>query len=396
MFDSIFIGMSGLQSFSSGLKVISNNVANLNTPGFKSSEARFSNLFYQSGGSNGAFAQGRSFYGSGVSVAQTFINFQPGETRQTGNPLDLSVGGDGFFVTRDAKNGSLTYTRAGQFEFDKDGFLVSRATGRQVMGLGAGGASAPISINGLRISAPKATSVVKLAGNLSSSSTEFAVQSIKVIDALGGEHQLKLTFRPKAGAAGTWTVTATEGDSDVGTGEVVFVGGRPTAEGNKFTFSFTPAGVTPTDVTVDLSGDVTSFDTGTFSSLVLSSADGYAAGSLTKVEFDAKGTLKLTYSNGQTETGAQVALAVFEDEQGLQAMGDGDFTYSNPEMARVGTAGTGRFGAISSSQIEVSNVDLSSEFSDLIVAQRGYQASSRIVSTANEMLQELFEMKGRR
>jgi flagellar hook protein FlgE len=114
------------------------------------------------------------------------------------------------------------------------------------------------------------------------------------------------------------------------------------------------------------------------------------------VVFDAKGVLSLTYSNGDKATGPQVALAVFDNNAELQPIGGGDFTHPSAERAHIGSAGSGRFGSIASSQVEISNVDLSSEFSDLIVTQRGYQASSRLVSTANEMLQDLFDMKSHR
>ena len=394
MFDSIFIGASGMQSFSTGLKVISNNVANLNTPGFKSSEVQFANLFYQTSGSTSG--AGYNLFGSGVMAGQTFIDFQAGETRQTGNPLDLSIGGDGFFVTRDAKDQTITYSRAGQFEFDKDGFLVARGTGRQAQGLGAGGALAPISINGLRLNPPKPTSQIKLTGNLSTGSTEFTLDAVKVIDAVGGEHTLKLTFKPKANEEGTWTVSVLDGDTEVSSAEVKFLAGTVLAGSDQFTFAYAPAGMSSIDVKVDLSKDVTSFNTGTTSSLAVGSTDGHAVGSLTQVAFDGKGVLSLTYSNGEKVTGQQLALAAFDTTEGLRPAGEGEFTHPGNEQRHLGTASSGRFGSIVSSQVEVSNVDLSSEFSDLIVTQRGYQASSRLVSTANEMLQDLFEMKGHR
>jgi flagellar hook protein FlgE len=396
MFDSIFIGMSGLQSFSAGLRVISNNVANLNTPGFKSAEIRFADLYYQSGSYGGNLNRSNSnLFGTGVGAGQTFLNFQSGESRQTGNPLDLSVGGTGFFITRGA-DGSLTYTRAGQFEFNKDGVLISRTTGREVMGLGSGGGLAAITLNGLRLNPPKATAQIKLTGNLSSNAPDFAIDSVKVFDALGGERTLRLSFKPKDGAAGTWVVTAIDGETEVGKGEVGFVDGKPAAGSDKVAFTYTPTGLSGTAITLDFSSQVTSFSTGTFSSLAATSTDGHAVGSLTKLEFDAKGVLSLTYSNGEKASGLAIALADFESNIGLESVGDGEFAHPQPNQARLGTPGSAQFGGVASSQIEVSNVDLSTEFSDLIVTQRGYQASSRIVSTANEMLQELFEMKGRR
>jgi flagellar hook protein FlgE len=397
MFDSIFIGSSGLQAFSSGLKVISNNVANLNTPGFKSADAQFASLYYQGGNSGGSlFGSNNLLFGSGVMAGQTFLNFQQGDARQTGNPLDVSVNGNGFFMSRKPEGGEVTFTRAGQFEFNKDGSLVVRGTDRLVIGLGTNGDQSPISLNGLRINAPKATSTVNMVGNLSSSATEVTVGSVKVIDAIGGEHILRLILKPKPAAAGTWTVSVLDDATEVATGEITFAAGRPVAGSDSLTFDYAPNGVSASPIKLDFSKDVTSFETGNSSSLAVAKTDGYAVGSITKIAFEADGTMSLTYSNGEVTKGPKLALATFEATANLTPLGNNEFTYASREGVRVGLANQGEFGAIASSQIEGSNVDLATEFSDLIVAQRGYQASSRIVSTANDMLQDLYDMKGHR
>ena len=395
MFGTISIGMSGLQAFSNGLKVIGNNVANLNTPGFKASSLLFTDLSYQGG--SGFMANGLGGqYGTGVSTLSSFINFKDGETRQTGNPLDVSVDGQGFFITKDPKDGRVTYTRAGQFEFDKDGNLVSKSTGRQVMGYAGDGTLGEISLNGLRVNPPKATTSVKFSGNLSSGSTDFTIDAVKIIDAVGGQHVVKLAFKPKAGEDGTWTVTVIDGTTETPAGEIKFAAGTIVAGSDKTSFSFAPTGVEPFDVGLDFSAQVTSFSTGGTSTLTVASSDGSPVGTLTGVSFDDKGTLTLAYSNGTTATGAELALATFDSNLGLEQVGSGDFVSPDAQRAHVGRAASDGFGKIASDQVEVSNVDLSSEFSDLIVMQRGYQASSRIVSTANEMLQELFDMRASR
>ncbi|RYH13472.1 MAG: flagellar hook-basal body complex protein [Alphaproteobacteria bacterium] len=397
MLDSIFIGTSGLQTFSSGLKVISNNVANLNTPGFKSSSSLFSSLYYaRPGDGSGQAAGGSTQFGGGVALDQTIVNFRSGELRQTGNPLDLNINGEGFFITREEGTGEAVYTRAGQFEFNGDGVLVVRGTDKQVMGLTETGAQLPITLSGLRLNPPKATTAVTMTGNLSSSVTDFNLTNLKVVDAAGGEHTLKVNFKPKTGAAGTWEVKITDGATDVTSGEIQFTNSIPSPGANSLTFAYAPAGVAGTSVTLDFSGNVTSFDTGTLSSLAIGTTDGYAVGSLTRVGFEADGTLSLSYSNGQTAKGARIALALFDANARLEPQGGSDFTYDARQGVHVGQANHGEFGSVGSSQIEGSNVDLATEFSDLIVAQRGYQASSRIVSTANELLQELFDMKGHR
>lgn len=397
MLDSIFIGTSGLQTFSSSLKVISNNVANLNTPGFKSSSSLFSSLYYASpGDGSGQTSDGSTQFGGGVALDQTIVNFRSGELRQTGNPLDLNINGEGFFITREQGTGEAVYTRAGQFEFSRDGLLVVRGTNKQVIGLTSTGAQEPISLNGLRINPPKATTAVTMTGNLSSSVTDFSLSNLKVVDAAGGEHTLKVNFTPKTGAAGTWVVKITDGATDITTGEIKFTNGIPTPGANSLSFVYTPAGVVGTNVTLDFSGNVTSFDSGSQSSLAIGTSDGRAVGSLSKIGFEADGTMSLAYSNGQTAKGSRIALALFDANAQLDPQGGSDFTYDSRQGVHVGQADQGGFGSVGSDQVEGSNVDLATEFSDLIVAQRGYQASSRIVSTANELLQDLFDMKGHR
>lgn len=398
MIDTIYIGTSGLQAFSEGLKVIANNVANLNTPGFKASNTVFSNLYFADpqSGAGGQPAGEQTQFGSGVALSQTTVNFRAGDLRQTGNPLDLNISGDGFFVTKQADQDAVIYTRAGQFEFDKDGRLVVRSTQQQVIGLSGSGEQLPITLDGLRLNAPKPTATVKFSGNLSSSVAEFSVASIKVVDAAGGEHSLTLKLTPKTGAAGTWTAKLLDGTTEVGGGEIQFLGSQPVAGSDSLTISYAPAGISASSIKLDFSKNVTNFDTGTSSSLAVNSTDGYAVGSLNKISFDADGTLALGYTNGQTAKGARIALALFDATAQLKPQGNSGFTYEAQQGVRIGRASQGGFGTIGSSQIEGSNVDLASEFSDLIVAQRGYQASSRIVSTASELLQDLFEMKGHR
>jgi flagellar hook protein FlgE len=143
MIDSIYIAMTGLSGYQKGLQVISNDSANLNTPGFKGSSLQFSDMFYSGNASGGN--QGAGQYGSGLNTLGTVINFAQGQFQSTGNDLDLALDGTGFFVLKD-KDGNMHYTRDGQFKFDKDNMLVSSVTGEQVMALDAGNKFVPISI----------------------------------------------------------------------------------------------------------------------------------------------------------------------------------------------------------------------------------------------------------
>jgi flagellar hook protein FlgE len=389
MLDSINVGVTGLLGYQQGLRTIANNTANLNTPGYKSSTLQFTDLFYSSSTSGGRTIQ----LGYGLDTAGTRLDFSQGDLRQTGNEFDLAVDGEGLFVLKDG-SGDTRYTRAGQFGFDAGGLLVSRTDGSKVMGLDSAGHSVEISLDGMRTAPGKATSVVRLTGNLSSTSAEQTVSSLKVFDAFGREHALSLKFtNTNAASAGSWKVEVLDGTTIVGTSQVVFLDGEPTPATSKLNFSYTPAGGAALPFTLDLGADVTSFASGSLSTLAMTSQDGFAPGSLSKVTFDAAGTLVATYSNGQTVKGSRLALGRFESLDAVEALGGGEFREASGIPWMVGTAGEGGFGALRAGMLEISNVDLSREFSSLVVMQRGYQASSQVISTANDMLQELFGMK---
>jgi flagellar hook protein FlgE len=388
--DSIFIGMSGLQGYSQGLRVIANNTANINTPGYKGSSLQFADMFYSNSNSGSG---GTMQVGYGLNTAGTVLNFQQGELRQTGNSLDLAIDGQGLFTVQDA-SGNLHYTRAGQFTFNTDGVLVSRVDGSKVMGVSSDGKMAEISIAGASTNPGKATTTVKFTGNLSSTATDQTISSVKVIDSLGGEHDLtvKLTNNGST-TAGDWTVELLDGTTSVGTGHIQFTGGQPDPAHSQVTLNYTPTGLAKMPVTLDFSTDVTSFAAGNLSTLAFSSQDGYVPGSLTGVSFDATGTLVMAYSNGQTVKGSQLALSRFDSLDAVSSTGNNQFDATNPLAWHTGTANVNGFGTVRAGMVELSNVDLSQEFSDLVIMQRGYQASSQVISTANDMLQELFQMK---
>jgi flagellar hook protein FlgE len=389
MLDSIYIGMTGLQGYSQGLRVIANNTANLNTPGFKSSSLQFADMFYSSSSTGSGTMQ----VGYGLNTAGTVLNFEQGELRQTGNSLDLAIDGQGLFTLQDS-SGNLHYTRAGQFTFNADGVLVSRIDGSKVMGLDANGALREISTSGLAAAQGKATTTVKFSGNVSSTAPDATVGSVKVIDSLGGEHQLTVKFTNTGDVTpGTWKVELLDGTEVVGSGEISFVNGRPDPATATINITYSPAGLEDVPLTLDFSTDVTSFASGNLSSLAVTSQDGFLPGALTGVSFDDLGTMILSYSNGQTVKGLRLALGRFDSLDAVAASGNNQFDATNSLAWHTGMAGGSGFGAIRSGMVELSNVDLSQEFSDLVIMQRGYQASSQVISTANDMLQELFQMK---
>ncbi len=396
MLESIYVGLTGLTSYARGLNNISNNVANLNTPGFKSSQLQFTDLFYRYQTSGEGSGNGSSYaQGSGVNTGSSSMVFKQGELRATGNDQDIAIDGNGLFILR--KDDQVFYTRAGQFAFDSEGYLVSRDSQARVAALGGTDSLRDINLNGLRSSPAKATSTVTLTDSLSNNDSGFDLNNVVITDSLGASHTLLLDFdNNKSVTPGSWRVKVKEGATVISDGEIRFGSdGSPLAGFDTHVFTYTPSnGASPMVVTLDLK------DTNNFSSsasnLKVASQDGQVAGSLTKATFDAEGYLVATYSNGQTVKHDRLALAWFNDMQGLEQTGGNLLMNSSGQERVLGSPGQALFGKVKGGSIELSNVDLAQQFSELIITQRGYQASSQIITTANEMLQQLFDIKGKR
>lgn len=400
MFDIISIGTSGLLSHAKGLRVVGNNLANVNTPGFKSSQSVFSDLFESGGGAigNGTGEAIAGGHGSGVGTLGANINFNAGLDQSTGNALDLNINGNGFYTVK--RDGDVIYTRSGDFRFDDQGVLVN-SIGDHVQGLAAGGGLTDIVVDNSTISPPKGTANVVLRGNLTTTTAtpvvNAAVNNVTVYDAEGINHPLNLSFSNKGG--GNFTVTVSEVGAAAGvtvaSGALKFSGGVPVAGSDSLAFSYTPAGAAaPLAVKLDFSKGVTALADAT--TLAMGSQDGYTAGTLSSPTIDADGTIKLRFSNGQTVDGARLALANFDSEADLEQLPGSSFALKTGAAATYGYAGSSSFGKLVAGHREGSNVDLAEEFSNLILMQRGYQASSHLISTANDMIQELFDMKGHR
>ena len=392
---AIDIGMTGLLGFSQELQTISNNVANLNTPGFKGSETQFSDLFSQNnnpgGGSNTAS-------GEGLEVLAPVINFSSGQTTQTGIATNMLDSGNSFFVLKDPKTGQISYTQDGQFQFNSSGVLTDSTGKYDVQALGTNGQLTNLSQSGLENNPAKASTSITLTGNISTATgASNQISTITVYDANGGTHTLTATFTQSA-TAGTWTVAIQDGTTTVASGgSFVFSSGAisSAAGSDGFAFTYSPTGAPAMSLNLKL--DPNSTSNANTASLSVQTVDGNGAGTVTNASFNQSGTLVLNYSNGQTANGPTVALANFASTADLKEDGTGNnaFTVANNSEAQLGTAGTSSaWGSITSNAIEASNVDLSTEFSEIIITQRGYQAASEIVSTANQMLQNLLEMKG--
>jgi flagellar hook protein FlgE len=368
MLRSLYSGISGLRSHQTMLDVTGNNIANVNTAGFKSSTTQFQDTLSQ-------ITQGAGGPQTGIGGTNP--------AQATGKATDLMISGDGFFVTR--LGNDTVYTRSGAFDFDADGRLVS-SDGKIVQGYSAtngvindGGALGDITLP-LNAAAPAtATSSATVGGNLPSESAvgDKIVRDTKVFDANGLERTLTLTFtRTTAG----WDASATDGNGGA-TASLAFADGKQTGA----------ASLNLNGVTVDLSG-ITGF--AALNTTSITEQNGRAAGTLQGFSLSKDGTLMGQFSNGSTVGLGRVVLATFTNPGGLEKEGNSGYrATANSGAATVGAPGSPGVGSLASGSLEMSNVDLSQEFTNLIVAQRGFQANARIITTSDEVLQELTNLK---
>jgi flagellar hook protein FlgE len=395
MFGSIYTGLTGMMTFSQGLDVISNNVANLNTPGYKGNDLLFQDIFYQYGlSSESGVNNPASEIGNGVTGDRTVMREAQGEISETGNDTDVAIDGNGFFILRDGED--TYYTRAGQFEVDDDGYLVGRVNQARVAGF-EDGELVDINVSILGNNRPQATSEILLTNNLSTNGTEHEITDVEIFDALGGSHLIDLKF---TNDAGLWRVEVTDDEENViaSGGEIQFqTDGSPEEGFNRFSFQFEPDNIPASEIILNFGEPgsftgATSFATGESSDLAVESQDGYASGSLISMGFDRDGTLTVEYSNGKDSESTQIALAWFDDLQALRQIGGGLFLASDELEPIIDTPTQGVMGEIVEKSLELSNVDLTLEFTDLIIMQRGFQGSSQVLTTSNEMIQQLLDM----
>lgn len=402
------IPLSGLTASDTALATISNNLANLNTTGYKDTTVNFQDLFYNLLGSNGSGDQLQ--VGSGASVASIGTNFTNGSVQNTGVNTDVAISGNGFFVVQ---NGSNTYyTRAGDFTTDANGYLVT-ADGYQVMGYPAvngvvntSGGLAPIQIDSGMISPPTATSNVSIQANLSSDAAvgDSYNTSVTVYDSLGSAHVVSIDFTRTASG---WNYNATLPSSDitggsgtntsVGSGSLSFDSSGNLTSTTPIAFNVSPLadGAAPLAFNWDLAnaggtGLITqvSGDSGTTST----SQDGNSSGTLTGFSINTDGTITGAFTNG-SETIGQIALANFSNLQGLTKEGSNNYSATiSSGSAVVGAPGSGSLGSLTGNALELSNVDMSTEFTNLIVAERGFQANAKSVTTFDQIAQDTINL----
>lgn len=379
MINTIYTASTGLDSFSNGLSVISDNVSNLNTVGFKQNRAVFADL-----GENKDQSQG-----NGVDVAGVYRQFAQGDIRTSTESLDVAIDGAGFLVL-DA-DGQTVLTRSGQMQIDATGTLVSRESTGKVMGL-VGGALSEINITAFRTNPAKATTRIEIVGALNESSSQTGARSVEVTvyDATGSKRVLKIEFSKEIFPK-TWAYKVTENGIPV-FDDTLKVGPDNPPGGMDVDFSIYSSSGVEQRLTLDLSR-ITDSGEGT---VQVGKVDGYGEGAINRLVFDENGVLKASYSNGQTQDIATLALANTFQLERLQTLGKNMFSIDGLSDLRFSTAGKEGLGLIRAQSLEASNVEITSQFSELIVMQRAYQASSQVITTTNEMLAVLFDLKGRR
>jgi flagellar hook protein FlgE len=500
-FDSLFIGVTGLTAFQNQIDVISNNIANVGTVGYKGQDVTFQDLLYQ----NQAFSSAPSTtrgginaqqVGDGVKIGAIDTDFTQGGLQTTGINTNLAINGDGFFTLNNIDgSGTPSYTRDGDFSLNENGYLYDPTSGLGVLGY-------PVQANGTisQVAPPQPIQVpfglksiavgtgfgvksgptndaefdVSLGGNLNQTDYITAVSSLgvsvpattittTVYDSLGGSHELQITYQPATGSAnggmtisaGTtianvngagvtaatewqYTVTSTDGSvlsasadsgyiwfdqngqfintsnngstasatfathtagsaptgtppAAAGAGDLVGVNqwGQPQGANNATLVG--PASASPAEIGLDFS-NMTALATAATANTV--SQNGHTAGILSNITVGQDGTITGAFTNGLTQTLGRLALASFQNEDGLTRNGGNTFSASaNSGIAQYGFAGNGRLGTIDAGALEQSNVSIASEFTKMILAQRSFEANAKSITTADQNLQTVIQLK---
>ncbi|MEW6601430.1 MAG: flagellar hook protein FlgE [Nitrospirota bacterium] len=424
---SLFTAVSGMNANGTALSVISDNVANMNTHGFKASRAAFGDILSQQ--------LGESQVGRGVLLTDVAPQFTQGTFENTASVLDMAVDGEGLFILKDSSG--TYYSRAGQFSVDKDGYVVNPG-GTKLQGYaldltGASSGLGDINISSVN-SAPSATANVSISANLDSresiisafdvtdpNNTSNFSSSISVYDSLGNGHIVNIYFTKTASNTWSWNAVVSAADNAniyapataavdeiQATGTLTFNSDgklltETTAAAPTGGFDFEGGATQNQTITFDF-GDSITTDSGTGldgttqfgsnSSTSFQNQDGYASGSLKSITISQDGTMTGIFTNGQTRGVAQIAIAKFVAPTQLIKMGRNLYAESTdsgqPIISTPGTSGTG---TVLSNTLELSNVDLAEEFVKMILSQRGFQANSRVISTSDELMQELVNLK---
>ncbi len=422
MLTSFYSGLSGLSAYASALNVVGNNLANINTPGFKASAINFYDIVSRTFGGIAANGAGNPMQiGLGIFPAEVSGIFSQGSIQVTQEGTNVAIEGNGFFVVSDDGN-SRYYTRNGAFSFDDSGYLID-ANGNYVMGytdkdpttgeIVSSGELNRIFLPANTVSSPSETTLFQVFMNLDNRAEAgtTATASVVVYDSKGAQHTLTITFTHNAGLPDSWDYDVTVPGEDVVGGTA----GTPYSLGTG-TLTFNPDGTlnTPaTDITITTPAFTNGADPMTInwdlwdddgvasitgyplpSGVSSTNQNGYPPGNLTSVIINRDGMIQGVFSNGQVEELAQLALATFNNPKGLLRMGLN--LYAETEASGVPSLGapqTAGRGSINGGALESSNVDMATEFVNMLVFERGYQANSRTIRTSDEMIQEALALK---
>lgn len=414
MIGSLFAGMVGLNVNSTSMTVLGDNIANVNTTAFKSNRSSFANILASSLGGSVSSDVGR-----GVQFQGTTPMWTQGTIENTNNPTDMAINGSGFFVLEDS-GGANFYTRAGEFHFDRDGNLVTLGglfvQGYEVTGTNPDGSLllgpiSSINVPGGSASPPSATGTISVDVNLDAGAAPASTYqtTLTIYDSLGSAIPMTITFTKDLLAPNEWTFDVT---LPAGTGTVIMPADNTlqfTASGalqsggsGDRTIQITGLSDGASDLNIiwDLYDDATTFSNGDLtqysrpSSTSFQTQDGYPSGTLRTVDVNEFGVVTGSYSNGQLTPLFQLVMADFPSYYGLTKMGKNLYSESlDSGPALFGTPQSGRLGSISTSAIEMSNVDLAQEFVKMITTQRAFQANSRVITTSDEILNELINLK---
>ncbi len=410
---SFSTALSALNANETAIDVVGNNLANLNTPGFKASEVSFYDLVTQSIGAG----LGETQVGFGVGVPVTLAQFSQGAIQNTGGPLDAAIQGDGFFVVQDA-SGDTLYTRGGNFQVNGDGNLTT-ATGELVQGwtqtdgvLNTNAPTGNITVPVGSLEAPAATTDMSLSLNLDSTETTPGTPntfstSLQVYDSLGDAHAVTATFTQTT-TPNQWQYSLAFPDSDL-TSPGTPTTGTLTFDSNGNLIS--PASTDPAPVLnatgladgasdMNITWDLYHGDTPNITQFAQTSAttalsqDGSEAANLVSVGLSNGGTILAQYSNGQQVVVGQMAMATVRNPDSLIAAGDNNYQLSaRSALPAIGLPGSGGRGTVLGGSVEESTVNIATEFTNLIVYQQAYEANARVVTTVDQLGQDTIALK---
>lgn len=411
MITAFSTALSALQGDGTAIDIIGNNLANLNTTGYKSSTAEFQDLMAQTMG----FTQNSAQVGLGIGSVGSLRQFTQGNISTTNGPTDAAIQGNGFFVVKNSSNQTL-YTRAGNFQVDSTGNLIT-ATGEKVQGWSAVGGT--INPNGAigNITVPLSgtvpavqTTTMSLNMNLNSESPITGTGSvfsapIQVYDSQGSAHTLTATFTKTAANSWSYTVTAPAADASSGGTTTPLTSGTltfdakgnitsPAATTDPQVINFTGLTDGASDMTInwnlfDSSGNSTITQLAQTTGVSATNQNGFAAGQVSGVGIQNGGLIVANYTNGQQVTVAQLALATITNPQTMTAVGNNELQASpTTAQAAIGVANSAGRGQILGGSLESSTVDMAAQFTELLTMERGYQAASRIITTSDQLLQE--------